>query len=37
MQEDLASDAVVGVPYLFEMHQRIYSSKEGTVEPSSSL
>ena len=37
VKEDLACDGVICRPYLAEMDERVYSGKESTIEPASTL
>lgn len=37
MQQDFPRQGMICFPYLLEMHERVNSGEESTVEPSSSL
>lgn len=37
VKEDLAAHGMIGLPDLFEVHKRVDSGKEGTVQPSPTL
>ena len=37
VEQNFSGDGMIGQPYLFKVNERVYGSKESSIEPSSPL